>query len=77
MCVGVGDCEGYFAALKNWTKYFFAQNFFNYARLMPFHLAQINSLERDDQVIRKTLQAGEFVVSKSDALFTSLFTDQA
>ena len=56
--------------------YFFAHDLMNYARLMPETLAQINALENDDPVTWKALKSGEFVVAKSDVVFTRLFTDQ-
>jgi hypothetical protein len=71
-----GDWEGYFAALENVIKYFFAHNLLNYARLMPVHLAQMNALEQDDPVTWEALKAGEFVLAKSEVPFTCLFTDQ-
>ena len=43
---------------------------------MPLHLAQMNQLETDVPMTWEALKSGAFVVSKSDAPFTSLFTDQ-
>lgn len=40
-----GDWEGYLSSLEDLTKYFFARDLLNYARLMPVHLAQMNALE--------------------------------
>ena len=57
-------------------KYFFSRDLLHYARLMPVHLAEMNNLEQDDPVTWQTLISGEFVVSKSEVPFTSLFTDQ-
>ena len=45
-----GEWEGYHAALENINKYFFTHDLFNYAHLMPVHLAQMNTLENDDPV---------------------------
>ena len=71
-----GDWEGYLAALENQVKYFFSHDLLNYARLMPLHIAQMNSLEKEDPVTWEALKSGDFVVNKSEILFTSLFTDQ-
>ena len=57
-------------------KYFFSRDLLNYARLMPVHLAEMNNLEQDDPVTWQVLISGEFVVSKNEVPFTSLFTDQ-
>ena len=40
-----GDWEEYLAALDKQIKYFYAHDQYNYARLMPLHLAQINRLQ--------------------------------
>ena len=71
-----GNWTDYLAALENMIKYFFSRDLLNYARLMPVHLAEMNNLEQDDPVTWQTLISGEFVVSKSEGPFTSLFTDQ-
>lgn len=71
-----GDWELYLAALENLVKYFFTHDLLNYARLMPVHLAQMNSLETNDPVVWEALKSGDFVVSKTEVPFTRLFTDQ-
>ena len=72
----LGDWESYLAALENNVKYFFARDLFNYARLMPLHLAEMNALERDDPATWDAFKSGDFVVAKSGIPFTQLFTDQ-
>eukprot|EP00745_Piridium_sociabile_P026490 TRINITY_DN4236_c0_g2_i1.p3 TRINITY_DN4236_c0_g2~~TRINITY_DN4236_c0_g2_i1.p3 ORF type:complete len:188 (-),score=36.94 TRINITY_DN4236_c0_g2_i1:1928-2491(-) len=72
-----GDWEGYLAALENLIKYFFARDLFNYARLMPIHLAQMNALEKNDPATWEALKSGDFVVAKSEIPFSTLYTDQA
>ena len=71
-----GDWEGYLAALENLIKYFFARDLLNYARLMPVHLALMDALRQDDPATWEALKSGDFVVTKSEVAFTSLFTDQ-
>ena len=43
---------------------------------MPVHLAQINALEQEDLMAYEALKSEDFVVAKSEILFTRLFTDQ-
>ena len=71
------DWEGYSEALESGIKYFFAHDLFNYARLIPVHIAQMNQLKNDEPEVWANLVAGEFVVNKSGIPFSSLFTDQA
>ena len=71
------DWQGYLASLECGIKYFFAHDLFNYARLMPVHIAQMNDLERDDPAVWECLKSGDFAVNKSGIPFSSLFTDQA
>ena len=73
----IGDWNGYLAAVENMTKYFFARDLLNYARLMPVFLAQMNDLERNDPNTWNDLDTGDFVVPKSITPFTALYTDQA
>ena len=72
-----GDWEGYLSSLEDFTKYFFAHDLLNYARLMPVHLAQMNALEEDDPETWNALKSGDFVVARSEIPFSLLFTDQA
>ena len=71
------DWEGYLAGLEGGNKYFFARDLFNYARLIPVHIAQMNQLKNDEPEVWASLVAGDFVVNKSGISFSSLFTDQA
>ena len=70
-----GDWERYLAAMECLIKYFFSHDLFNYAWLMPVHLAQINALEQEDLMTYETLKSEDFV-AKSEILFMRLFTDQ-
>ena len=72
-----GDWEGYLAALENFIKFFFAHDLLNYSRLMPVYVAQMHALKKDDPATWEALKTGDFVVSKSEVPFTSLFRDQA
>ena len=63
--------------MENGIKYFFAHDLFNYARLMPLHISQMNDLQRSNPEIWESLKSGDFVVNKSGIPFCSLFTDQA
>ena len=72
-----GDWEGYLAALESAIKFFFAHDLFNYSRLMPHHIAQMNEVQINNPEVWGCLVSGDFVVNKSGIPFTSLFTDQA
>ena len=75
-----GEWEDYLAALDDQIKYFFAQDLYNYARLMLLHLAQMNQLkrerERESPETSKALKEGDVCVKKTGTPFTNLFVDQ-
>ena len=71
-----GDWEEYLAALDRQIKYFFAHDLYNYARLMPLHLAQMNELQTQSPETWKALKEGDFCVKKTGTPFTNLFVDQ-
>ena len=72
-----GNWVGYLNALQNQVKYFFARDLYNYARLMPVHLAEMRALEKDDPETWKILCDGNFIAAHSKVPFTALFNDQS
>ena len=68
-----GDWEEYF---DKQIKYFFAHDLYNYARLMPLHLAQMNELQTQSPEMWKALKEGDFCVKKTGTPFSNLFVDQ-
>ena len=71
-----GLCELHLASLEKFTKYFFAYNQINYARLSPVYLSEMYALKSNDV---KTWQflSGHFSVNKSHVPFCALGTDHA
>ena len=58
-------------------KCIFGHDLFNYSRLIPVHISQMNELQEKEPDIWEGLCSGNFAVNKSGIPFTSLFTDQA
>ena len=55
--VRMKDWELYLKALETFTKYFFAHDRFNYARMIPVYLAEMKSFkEPDDSICDEFLQ---------------------
>ena len=53
-------------ALGNFTKYFFAHDKLNYARMMPLYLAEMDSLKTTDPDILQEFLQGNWVVNKNE-----------
>ena len=58
-------------------KYYFALDFYKYARPIPVYLAQMQEVKATDPKTWGGLKNGDFMVSKSGIPFTNLFVDQA
>ena len=71
-----GNWELYVTSLEEQVKYYFAHDLYNYARLVPFHLAQLQELKLASPETWENLKKGDFCVSKSGIPFTNLFVDQ-
>lgn len=56
--VRTGDWELHLRALEKFTRYFFAQDQINYARMMPVYIAEMDSLKLTDPGIIKEFQQG-------------------
>ena len=56
-------------------KYYFAHDLYKYARLVPYHIAQLQQLKEDDTETWRTLE-DNFSVTRSGIPFTNLFVDQ-
>ena len=66
----------FLAALDEQCKYFFAHDLYNYARMIPAHLAMMEEVKQDDPQIWDALVNETFGVNKSQIPFTTLFVDQ-
>ena len=64
-------------SLKALTKYFFAHDRLNYARLVPLYLAQMQKIEVDDPDIYEEFMQGNFCVNKSEIPFCAIGPDHA
>ena len=62
--VRIGDWELYLMALETFTRYFFAHDRLNYARMIPAYLADMKSLQKSDASIYDELLQGNWVVNK-------------
>ncbi len=58
-------------------KFFFAHDLYKYARLTPYYLAEMSSLEDSDPETWKVLEEGNMSVFKSNMPFCCLGVDHA
>eukprot|EP00795_Rhopilema_esculentum_P017661 gene17661-9309_t len=70
-----GDLTLYMVALEEQVKYYFAHDLYKYARLVPYHLAELQQLKDEDRQTWATL-GDNFSVIRSGIPFTNLFVDQ-
>lgn len=76
--VRTGDWALHLEALEVFTKYFFAHDMLNYARMIPVYLAEMHMLEESDPEIYEEFQRGNWVVNKNPCVsFCSLGADNA
>ena len=71
-----GHWKEYLATIDKQIKYFFAHDLYNYARLMPLHLAQMIELQTQSPETWKALKEGDFCVKKTGTPSSNLFVDQ-
>ena len=76
--VRTADWELHLMALETFTKYFFAHDKVNYARMIPLYLAEMKSLKETDLEIYNEFMEGNWVVNKNpDVPFCALGADHA
>lgn len=75
--VRTGDWELHLEALELFTKYFFAHDMLNYARMIPVYLAEMQVLPDSDPEIYHEFQQGNWVVNKNDVSFCGIGGDNA
>ena len=63
--VSTGNWKLYIKALELFTKYFFAHDRINYARMMPLYLAEMASLEKSDPEVYQEFVDGSWVANKN------------
>ena len=66
----------FLSALDEQCKYFFARGLYNFARMIPVHLAMTGEIKRTDPETWEVLFNETFDVNKSNVPFTTLFNDQ-
>lgn len=76
--VRMGDWKLYLQALQIFTKYFFAHDRLNYARMVPLYLAEMDSLPETDPDVYAEFLSGNWVVNKNTNIpFCALGADHA
>ena len=63
-------------SLESLTKYFFAHDHQNYARLLPLYITTMQETERQHPDLWAEFMKGNFCVTKGVAGFTSIAPDQ-
>ena len=63
--VRTGAWDLHLKVLETFTKYFFAHDKLNYARIIPLHLAEMESLETEAPEVLNMFQQGNWVVNKN------------
>ena len=72
-----GDWTMHLNTLEQFTKYFFACDRLNYARMIPRYLSEMLSLQEIDPNLWEEFSSGNWVVNKSKVAFCALDADHA
>ena len=76
--VRTGDWALHLEALELFTKYFFAHDMLNYARVIPVYLAEMQMLHESDPEIYEEFKQGNWVVNKNSCVpFCEIGADNA
>lgn len=76
--VRTGDWQQHLTSLQLFTKYFFAHDQLNYARMLPLYLAEMQKLQQSDPEIYEEFLKGNWVVNKNPHVpFCALGADNA
>ena len=76
--VRTGNWDLHLDALEVFTKYFFAHDMLNYARMVPVYLAEMRVLHETDPEIFQEFQQGNWVVNKNaNVSFCAVGADNA
>lgn len=76
--VRTGDWRLHLTSLQMFTKYFFAHDRINYARMIPLYLAEMQMLPESDPDIFEEFLKGDWVVNKNPQVpFCALGADHA
>ena len=72
-----GDWAMHLNALEQFTKYFFATDRLNYARMIPLYLSELLSLQKINPTLWEEFVSGNWVVNKSKIAVCALGADDA
>ena len=72
-----GDWAMHLNALEQFSKYFFAWDRLNYARMIPLYLSEMLSLQEIDPNLFEEFSSGNWVVNKSKIAFCAVGADHA
>ena len=75
--VRTADWDLHLSSLEAFTKYFFAYDKLNYARMIPLYLAEMKALKHTDPLIWEEFQNGNWVVNKTSIPFCAIGADHA
>ncbi|KAL9957037.1 hypothetical protein ACROYT_G038621, partial [Oculina patagonica] len=76
--IRTGDWQLHLTSLQLFTKYFFAHDRINYARMIPLYLAEMSMLPESDPEIYEEFRKGNWAVNKNpDVPFCALGADHA
>ena len=76
--VRTGNWDLHLEALEVFTKYYFAHDMLNYARMIPLYLAEMKMLPETDPEIYEEFQQGNWVVNKNSCVsFCAVGADNA
>ncbi|KAK3734787.1 hypothetical protein QZH41_007919 [Actinostola sp. cb2023] len=72
-----GNWKLHLESLKALSKYFFAHDRLNYARMVPLYLAQMELIKSSDPNLHEEFMKGNFCVNKNDIPFCAIGPDHA
>ena len=75
--VQTADWDLHLSSLEAFTKYFFAYDKLNYARMIPLYLAEMKALKHTDPLVWEEFQNGNWVVNKTSIPFCAIRADHA
>ena len=75
--VRTADWDLHLSSLEAFTKYFFAYDKLNYARMIQLYLAEMKALNHTDPLMWEKFQNGNWVVKKTSIPFCAIGADHA
>lgn len=75
--VRTSNWELHIAALQDFSKYFFAMDQINYARMIPWYIHEVLEIKENDNELWEDFQKGNWVANRSSIPFCALGADEA